>query len=145
MGDYKHSFIKWKVIVVFMDYCVVAIQIDIVSNTPHCGVVHYILNCYYNSASLIYSLLWLITMWRLYQFVLQLCNSPWTPQWRLLEIISICIASTVTLINKLKFSRVLSSAHTWSNVQQHAKQCTRTRVSMYEHMHSIVQPHASLQ
>jgi len=40
---------------------------------------------------------------------------------------------TVPLINKLNFSRMLSSAHTWSDVQQHAKQCTSTRVSMYEH------------
>jgi len=48
---------------------------------------------------------------------------------------------TVPLINKLKFSRILSSAHTRSNVQQ----CKSTRVSMYEHTRSIVQAHASLQ
>jgi len=39
----------------------------------------------------------------------------------------------VPLINKLKFSRMLSSAHTQSDVQQHAKQCTSRSVSMYEH------------
>jgi len=57
----------------------------------------------------------------------------------------VCKIPTVLLINKLKFSRVQSSAHTWSDVQQHAKQCTSTHVSMYEHMCSIVQAHASLQ
>jgi len=40
---------------------------------------------------------------------------------------------------------MLSSAHTRSNVQQHAKQCTATREAMYEYTRSIVQANASLQ
>jgi len=55
------------------------------------------------------------------------------------------IIYTVSLINKLKFSRVLSSAHTRSDVQQHETQCTSTYISMYEYTRSIVQAHASLQ